>query len=73
MNVYTASIRTVQNANSLYSIPVSNRELAILTDNLQSAMAIARAKCTSGEEVFCIYTSNENVIIDHAKVPTQQI
>lgn len=74
MNMYSASIRDIPVNSSVYGAgPSNNRCINILTNSMQSAMSIARAKCTSKEEVVSIYLQSEDVIIDYTQIPTQQI
>lgn len=68
-NVYNVSIEPIKNR-----MPFGNkRNVYVLTDTLQNAMAIGKTKCANGEEVTGIYLDSEDVIIDHQAIGTQQI
>ena len=66
-NVYNVSIE--QN-NSPFG---NKRNVYILTDTIQNAMAIGKSKCASNEEVVGVYLDSQDVVIDHQAIGTQQI
>lgn len=63
-NSYNAQVGVPGN-NSPFG---STRSLAIITDTLQSAMAIARTKCTGQEQVLSVTINDYDVIIDFTVV-----
>ena len=67
-NVYNVSIEPIGKG------PFGNkRNVYILTDTIQNAMAIGKTKCMSNEEVVGVYLDSQDVVIDHQAIGTQQI
>lgn len=73
LSIYTVYIEDKRTSNGGFTSPQGavlgsscGRYLTIVTDSLNNAIAIGRARCTPNEEVTSASRGNDDVIVDHA-------
>lgn len=66
-SVYEVTIET-KPATGAVGVVCSSRNITVITDTIQNAMAIGKCQCNSNEEVTYVYRSCRDPYIDYNSI-----